>query len=270
MARRTNYLGSVSDLMAGLMIVFLFIAISYMVEVRTSETQVKDRANELEKAVTDLESAKKNADTLNATIREIAATYSEVQSSLYSALELEFRGDLTKWKATLEPDNTIRFNEPEVLFLTGNKEIRPKFEEILSDFFPRYTNIIYDAKYKDEISEIRIEGHTSSRWDGEPTQNGRYLKNAKLSQERALSVLEFCFGLPVISNQQRLLLIRDLRANGLSFSQSIMIDATHEDEIRSQRVEFRVVTKTKEKILQILETTADPEIIKEISVDESD
>lgn len=259
MARSNRYLGSVSDLMAGLMIVFLFIAISYMVEVRTSEQQVSERATDLEKAVADLEKAKKNTDSLNATIREIAATYSEIQSSLYQALEKEFHDDLKRWKATLEPDNTIRFNEPDVLFLTGNKEIRPKFEQILSDFFPRYTHIIYNKKYQNEISEIRIEGHTSSRWDGESTREGRYLKNARLSQQRALSVLQFCFELSAISDQQRSLLIRDLRANGLSFSRSIMIAEGKEDESRSQRVEFRVVTKTKEKILQIIETTVDSE-----------
>ena len=48
-----------------------------------------------------------------------------------------------------------------------------------------------------------------------------------------------------------------MRANGLSFARPIMNDDGTEDTLRSQRVEFRVVTRTRERILRILEAGTD-------------
>lgn len=287
--------------MAGLMIVFLFIAISYMIEVTAREGEVKERAVSLEHALTEVTDAKTEAENAkveaeqakeeaekakeeaeqakevaeqakeeaeqinrtlekqrgqllrtNETIREIAASYSGIQGALYERLANEFSDDLPKWNATLERDNTIRFNEPDVLFLTGKAEIRDRFKEILNDFYPRYVNIIYTEQFEDEIEEIRIEGHTSSAWKDSKSPEDRYLKNADLSQQRALEVLSYCFRLPAVRTKQ-LLLIRDMRANGLSFALPIVDSDGAEDALRSQRVEFRVVTKTQERILRILE-----------------
>lgn len=280
MRRSNTYLGNVSDLMAGLMIVFLFIAISYMIEVTAREGEVNERAVSLETALTEVtdakteaesakieaEKAKEEADQLNKTleeqrgqllrtnetIRQIAASYSEIQGALYDRLADEFSDDLPRWNATLERDNTIRFNEPDVLFLTGKAEIRDRFKEILKDFYPRYLNIIYAQQFKDEIEEIRIEGHTSSAWQDSKSPEDRYLKNADLSQQRALEVLSYCFQLPAARSKQKLL-IRDMRANGLSFARPIVNGEGYEDTLRSQRVEFRVVTRTHERILRILE-----------------
>jgi len=272
MARSNSYLGSVSDLMAGLMIVFLFIAVSYMIEVRSQASQEQERAVKLEQALTSAQQAQEEADNLNKeldsqrdelrktneTIKEIAASYSKIQSALYEALTEEFGEDLPKWNATLQRDNSIRFNEPEVLFLVGQAEIRDRFKVILDDFFPRYLAIIYSDEFASEIDEIRIEGHTSSVWKGASSENERYLKNADLSQQRALQVLTYCFQLEAI-NSKRDFLIRDMRANGLSFARPVFTNAGVEDSNLSQRVEFRVVTKTQERILRILETGEEEE-----------
>ena len=68
-------------------------------------------------------------------IREITATFEGLQKSLYETLADEFRDDLPRWNATLEKDSTIRFNEPDVLFKTGEAELQEKFIVILNDFF---------------------------------------------------------------------------------------------------------------------------------------
>lgn len=117
---------SVSDLMAGLMIVFLFIAIALM------------------------------RDVVN-----IAKTYEEKQSALYQELYDEFKEDLKKWKADIDKDNlSITFKSPDTLFDVNDSKLKLEYKSILKDFFPRYLKII--LKYKDSINEIRIEGHTSS------------------------------------------------------------------------------------------------------------
>jgi outer membrane protein OmpA-like peptidoglycan-associated protein len=267
--------------MSGLMVLFLFIAICYMLQARQegekaiidkdlavakaaeatasaedAERQrgiVEKQAKKLEEQRQTLVDQKDRLLQSNQKIREIAAAYTELEAAIYDSLQKEFEHDLPLWNATLERDNTIRFNEPEVLFETGKRELRGKFREILNNFFPRYLKTIYQPRFRAEIAEIRIEGHTSSQWKDARNAHDRYLLNAELSQGRALAVLDFCFRLPE-AETHRDLMIRDLRANGLSFARPVLGTNNQEDPARSQRVEFRVVSKTRERILRILET----------------
>ena len=96
---------SISDMMAGLMIIFLFIAISYMLHVQSD----RDRAIEEQKE-----------------IEEIVFTYKKLISDLHADLEQEFERDLETWNAVLNKQTlSIRFKEPEVLFEPGKAEVRP-------------------------------------------------------------------------------------------------------------------------------------------------
>lgn len=214
---------SVSDLMAGLMVIFLFIAISYM----------KDIVVEKER------------------IEQIAVTWNETQEALYIDLETEFQNDLPKWGAEFNKDTlSIRFKEPNVLFDSSKSSLKPEFKSILDDFFPRYIEVL--KKYRDDIAEIRIEGHTSSIWGGSVNGTDAYFKNMKLSQDRTRSVLTHCLLLPQIETE------RDwaratITANGLSSSKPILNPDGSENEAQSRRVEFRVRTNAERRIVDILQ-----------------
>ena len=74
-----------------------------------------------------------------------------------------------------------------------------------------------------------------------------------LSQQRALKVLEYCFGQDGVTDR-RDWLIKNLRANGLSYSRPLPGPGTeNEDKALSRRVEFRVITKSEEKMFKIIE-----------------
>ncbi|TLD96601.1 hypothetical protein LS71_005965 [Helicobacter jaachi] len=227
---------SISDMMAGIMMIFLLIMVSFMLI--TQETQ-EDLKRQNEKLL-----------ALNEAMSEIAQNYSNLQQELYEALLKEFSGDLKKWDAQIDEDNTIRFNEPEVLFDTGAKQVKKRFKDILDDFFPRYVRILSLPKFQDNIEEIRIEGHTSQSWFSAHTLEERYLGNAELSQARALEVLKYCFNLKSIDGQKEWL-IKVFRANGLSFAKPL------NDDEKSRRVEFRVITKANQDLLKILEISKD-------------
>ncbi len=215
---------SISDMMAGLMMVFLFIAIVFIMEVEKEQKAVEDITN----------------------------TYKSVREELYRDLQAEFKNDLDRWGAEILPDITIRFNEPSVLFAANSSVIRPRFKQILDNFFPRYLQILSSDKYRNEIEEVRIEGHTSSRWNGATTLEDRYLPNTQLSQERSLSVLKYSFKLPKVKSE-RPWLVKVLRANGLSFAKIIYRkNVDKEDYSRSRRVEFRVKTKAEDRIFEII------------------
>ena len=82
---------------------------------------------------------------------------------------------------------------------------------------------MYDCneKYKKEhneqdcIEEIRIEGHTSSEWKGEVSDNA-FVKNMELSQDRSREILTFALGLNDLDEKQRKFIRDKMTANGLS------------------------------------------------------
>lgn len=216
---------SISDMMSGLMMIFLFISISYMLKIFREKEQIK----------------------------EIAVTYNRLQNDLYSDLEREFRDDLPKWNAIIDRQSlSVRFESPDVLFERGDFVIKPVFREILADFFPRYVFILTGKKYKDDIEEIRIEGHTSSEWRVDVPPDIAYLRNMELSQNRTRSVLEYVLSLPDerVSTQKDWLK-KYLTANGLSSSKLIIVNGT-EDKVASRRVEFRVRTNAEKRIVKII------------------
>ncbi len=195
----------ISDLMAALMLIFMFIAIIFIRVVVETEDAHREECN-----------------------------------NIYKELKEKFDSDFVKWNAVLLEDLTIRFRDPRVLFEPGKDHIRPRFENILRDFFPRYMGIIHSKEYRDDIREIRIEGHTSSDWKGARDREA-YFMNMDLSQKRTRAVLQFVFELPE-SMQYAEWARTHITANGLSSSQLILDEKGKEDYVRSRRVEFRLMT----------------------------
>ncbi len=215
---------SMSDLMAGLMMVFLFISVAFMIKM---EGDKNDMA-------------------------KIALVYEQSREKLNRELHMEFDDDLVKWDAEILHNNTVRFRSPEILFARSSSLIRDRFRDILGDFFPRYIAILIRPEFKEDIEEVRIEGHTSSIWRLASTADARYLNNAALSQERSFSVLRYVYSLDDVSSSREWL-SQVMRANGLSYAKRIFKEDGGEDFERSRRVEFRVVTKAEDKIYEILE-----------------
>jgi outer membrane protein OmpA-like peptidoglycan-associated protein len=195
-----------SDLMTGLMMVFLLIAIAFMVQVESSK-------NTLEASTRKVTEAARISTT-------IVTDYENTKSDLLNALQDEFKDDVKRWNADILGDMTIRFREPEVLFLTGSSDLRDRFKEILRDFLPRYVRILTSPKYQSSVREVRIEGHTSRFWVSAHSEDEAYMKNMELSQARTRRTLDFMLSLDAL--QANLAWLRTVAtANGRSFSQPI-------------------------------------------------
>jgi outer membrane protein OmpA-like peptidoglycan-associated protein len=214
-----------SDLMTGLMMLFMLIAVAFMLMVQADEAKAK----------------------------HVAEQYSQIRQELYNELYAAFKDDLPVWNAVFTKDLILTFRGPEVLFDTGKADLKPRFKQILQDFFPRYVRIITLLKYRNSIQEIRIEGHTSSDWNGTTGTEEAYFQNMELSQGRTRSTLRFVLKLPDV--QKDIGWLRsNVTANGLSSSHLIFKpDGTMEDADRSKRVEFRILTDAEAKIEKILE-----------------
>lgn len=215
---------AVSDLMAGLMMVFLLISIVFMIHVEWQRKKITD----------------------------VAILYDHLRTQLYNDLMTEFSPDLPLWGAEIKPDLTFRFNKTEFMFAKGESVLNDEFREILADFFPRYLGIITADKYRNDILEVRIEGHTSSAWGGTTNSDDAYIYNMTLSQARTRSTVAYLLGLSDVSDE-RSWLKKYLTANGLSSAKVITDASGNEDPERSRRVEFKVRTDAEGKIATILE-----------------
>lgn len=227
---------SVSDLMSGLMIVFLFISICFMSKVSKENIYIKKEQRDIQKMV---------------------KAYESIKVSIYNDLQNEFKDDVEKWAVEIDKDGTVRFLEPEVFFHVGNADLKTRYKDILYDFFPRYIDIVY-GKYKDNIQEIRIEGYTSSEWGKSVTLLESYFYNMELSQDRTRNVLSYVMNLDKIENKQKWL-IEHITANGMSYSHRKYDMKGVENKRASRRVEFKIRTNADEVISNIIEKYRDEE-----------
>ena len=215
---------SVSDMMAGLMMVFLFIAVLYMLQMKKEKDSAVD----------------------------IAKDFQAKKEDIYKDLLAEFGKDLPRWRASINQETlSIKFSEPTIYFDQNSSNLAESFRNIIADFFPRYSKLLF-SKYKDDIEEVRIEGHTSSEWNQEIDPDTAYIENMRLSQDRARNVLQYA--LQLVNGDEKAWLVQNLTANGLS-SSKLEKDKNTNTEIKeaSRRVEFRVRSKTEGKLKDISE-----------------
>ena len=226
---RHNVWMSVSDLMTGLMIIFLFVAVAYMIKVQDNQSVIDE--------------------------------YVENRSELHEELVNKFGGDTTRWVASIGTDLSMKFKNPEVLFASGSYQITDSFKVILNEFIPNYLGILLSGKFKDRIKEIRIEGHT----DDQPApqfHRDPFIANTILSQMRAVSVLHYIRSMESYqhyTDDQKRMLEYLFTANGLSYGKAL--DDKNEyvynskkniNRAKSRRVEFRIITTGDEAIDEFL------------------
>jgi len=228
-AKKDNYWIPLADLMTVLMVIFLFISISYMLTVRQKQ-------NEKDKMFKD---------------------FQQTKIELLKELQTEFQDDFKKdkWDAMIDTaDLSIKFINERVLFDYGKSELKPEFQIILNNFFPRYLGIVMKPQYNNKIAEVRIEGHTDVQGD--------YIFNIELSQNRTRNVLKYLFDSPYYQKltqpeQERLRFW--LTANGLSFGRTldgngILTAVSHKapDNLKCRRVEFKIVTTSDDLVREAL------------------
>ena len=227
-SEKENQWVSISGLFSILMMIFHFLSIAYMGNIILKQKK----------------------------ITTIAQTYEKTQECISHDLKKEFTQNLQVWNAVVDSLTlSVRFEDPEILFQVGSSELNQHFKNILDNFFPRFIQILTDPKYKDEIEEIRIEGHTSSEWAGESSPYQAYFNNMELSQNRTRNVLIYI--LSKIKDEKLFNWTKSkLTANGLSSSKLIYnLDQTENKE-RSRRVEFKIKTNAEKQINKILKQSS--------------
>lgn len=229
---KINVWMSVSDLMTGLMVIFLFIAIAYMIRVRDDISEYKDTKEEI-----------------------------------YNSLKNKFTdGEIANGTISVNPDLSMRFLQATTQFASGQRTLPESFEQTLDTIMPKYLDVLVNLNdtLKSKLKEIRIEGHTDDvgfpQIDKDP-----YRANLILSQERARNVLFYILDIietKDYSETDKLLLQHLLTANGYSYSRAldssgneIFRTQNKIDDDKSRRVEIRIITDEKAVLEKLIKKT---------------
>ncbi|MBC6404081.1 MAG: OmpA family protein [Hyphomonadaceae bacterium] len=218
---------SVSDMMAGLMMIFLFISIIYM-------RDVKRERDRIDKYFTNVD---------------------DVSDEICDDLKQEFKDDAENWDISICESGLLISFDSDSSFELNSAELSEAFRFTLEDFFPRLMTVVYE--YKDDISELRIEGHTDSSVRRSDTELSGYLYNTKLSQERSRNVMDFSLNLERLKQEYLDWSYTHVTAHGMSSSNKVFTRTGAEDHAASRRVEFRLRTTAEEDLLNLV-----PEIVE--------
>ncbi len=146
---------SLSDLMTGLMLVFLLIVV--MMLYLQYSTLVR---------------------------------YENTKQEIYDALNKELAREVEDKKVTISEDLVVRFVDSDTLFSQDSAVLLRNYKDLLDVFIPKYINVLQDEKFAKHIREVRIEGHT-----GSPTRKHQfYVDLVRLSQDRSRAILKYFVG----------------------------------------------------------------------------
>ena len=198
------------------------------------QLQLAEQADKLAAMSTVLESQKAEMLSQQKRLDDLVGVRGKIIQELSAALAA------ANLRATVDSSTGDIMLDSAVFFDTNSSAIKDSGQSLLSRFLPVYLGVLMQPEYADYVGEIIIEGHTDTA--------GSYMSNLKLSQNRALSVAEYCLQLSSLTPAQVTQLQKLLTAKGRSFSDPIYQADGTVDMSASRRVEFKFRLKDSEMI----------------------
>lgn len=239
-----DYWQSYSDILAALLLVFILIMFSAVQKIQTQQDTLASQKQTIEKQKITIK--KIGGDAGLEKIQEM-----EEQVSKIIGVKAEIIEDLRKELdgVDLEIDGqtgAIQFNS-EILFDKDKSTLKSSGKKELNKFLEGYFKVLLNSKFRSNIAEIIVEGHTDT--------DGSYNYNLELSQKRALSVAKYCLDSDEVNltRTQKNDLRKIITANGRSYSNPIKKKNGTIDMKKSRRVVFQFRLKDEEMIRQLQE-----------------
>ena len=236
-----NYWPSYSDLMAGILIVFMLLYIyifaGYQTDKQRREIEHATAQQELKKKDQELERTKKELGETRQRVIELSSTKEKIIDLLREEFEKE------NLKVEIDDDTGAIKLKDSILFDTGKSIIKEEGKKFLQKFIPVYVRILLgNSEVQQQLAEIIVEGHTDDV--------GSYLYNLDLSQDRAFNVVKYLLG-EEFDYEYKEELKKYITANGRSFSKLIYDEDQNVDRDKSRRVEFQFRLKEEEILMEI-------------------
>ncbi len=164
-------------------------------------------------------------------------------SGLNEAMLEEFKQEINNNTVTYDTNTmTLKLNESYLKISKSGVVMTPDYKEVIRSVFPRYVNVA--KNYSNKISEVRVEGHSSSRYEGAEALDKKFEMNKLVSLNRAKLVLGYGskLGTEVVSDNSNF--IKDtFKPYGMSSKFTVKNADGTENELLSKRVEFVVIPK---------------------------
>lgn len=167
-----------------------------------------------------------------------------VKKELITALSDEFSN--SRLSIAIDEQTGAITMDSSIMFDYDSADLSAQGKLTLSEFLPKYFDVVLSDRFIDYVSEIIIEGHTDT--------SGTYEYNLDLSQARAESVANYCLGQgQTIFNSTMLPRVRSLvSVAGRSWSNPILNADGTVDQESSRRVEIKFRLSDEEMISQML------------------
>lgn len=247
--RRTNrqtqkisYWISFSDLMAGLLLVFILLLIGSLI---VSMGELEEQKEQLEEQQVVLRETMGELETLDTNVADILG----IRAAIIERLRQEFEdtgAEITFDDAT----GAIRLGSG-ILFDEGSARLTDEGRDTLQELIPVYYDaLLGDEELRQHVGQIVFEGHTNSNYSGSDDPSDAYLFNLQLSQDRAYAAMEYVIANALGQDYDAKEL---LAAVGYSSSRLIYFEDRPEieDGARSRRIEIRFRLKDEEALEEL-------------------
>lgn len=230
-----DYWLSYSDLMAGLLLVFIILLVGTLYALKDN----------LERQQEELLKSQERLVEIDTGVADILGVRAKLLERIKTRFE-QAGGNISFDDAT----GAVRLGS-NILFREGSGELTTAGKEQLDEVMPVYLDaLLGDPSLRQHVDRIVFEGHTNSNYDGPGGASRAYLFNLQLSQARAYSAMEH-----VIKSgaAEQLAANEMLAATGFSSSRLIYSDSaqTVEDKVRSRRLEVRFRLKDEEALRRL-------------------
>lgn len=200
-------------------------------ELRLKEQKLADMLEALDKRKTKYDELVARLQSQKAKIISLTGIRLKVISALKETLGSKI--DIDKQSGALRLASNILFDK-------GSSQLKEESKVELKNAFEDYIGaLVSNEAIRPHLDRIVIEGHTDS--------DGAYLLNLKLSQDRALAVMNYLLTLPIA---QRYKLKKYLLASGRAYLDNIKVNGV-EDKDASRRIEIKFQLKNQDAMHEI-------------------
>ena len=205
------------------------------------ETDLQNAQINLNQALAAQQAQQTLLDNQQAKLDKLVGVRAEIIEALMSALRAS---NITG--AKVDDSGAIVFDS-EMMFGTGSSRLNDTGKEFLNSFLPNYLRVLMSPEYSKYVSQIIIEGHTDT--------TGSFIVNAELSQNRALSVLEYIMSKEFtgITNREKTQLEKIVSTNGRSYSDPIYHPNGTVNMSASRRVVIKFRLNDEDMVTEMLE-----------------
>lgn len=219
---------------------------------KTQENQIAQQQAELNEQETKMAQQQSALDEQTAKVKEKQEQLDKIIGVKADVIEA-LRNEFTNHNISVDIDSNTGalLLDSNVMFEFDDTTLLEEGEKVLQQVLPIYCEVLLGEEYRDNVSEIIIDGYTDT--------NGTYDYNLELSQQRSLAVAQYLLSIDdqFLDSEQIQMLQEKLTVNGHSMSNPILNEDGTVNMDASRRVEVKFRLKDEDMISEMSKIVAE-------------